>query len=340
MSDWRNTIGRLPFLSRRPTTVVAATGDPQVLAFLWGRPDLRVAEARTTDAVNSLLAAAQLVILEPAALRAGQVGRDYICAALAGRHVPHTDPATFLADPARWLTEGRAFGGAAHSLPPRLVAFTSLASGGVGKTTLTLGLALAVAKRTRLPVAILELTQGASGFLAVLDPAGFLTDPPERAAALRDAYTLATQGGEPAGWQRGRTELTVVPMDGRQGALLTANDCTALLARLRAGHALTVVDAVQPHALWPAVQAAADRIFVVAAADRPDTVVNAQMLASEQDDPRVTVVINQAGRLDQLASRVAQGERPLIAIPRRPAIARYADPLPSLTAVIWPGIRI
>jgi len=336
MSDWRNmapAIRRLPFLGRRPTTVVAATGDPQVLAFLWARPDLRVAEARTTDAVNNLLAAAQLVILEPAALRAGQVSRDYIYAALAGRHVPHTDPATFLADPARWLTEGRAFGGAAHSLPPRLVAFTSLASGGVGKTTLTLGLALTVAQRTRLPVAILELTQGASGFLAVLDPAGFLAEPP-------DAYTLATQGGEPAGWQRGRTELTVVPMDGRQGALLTAADCAALLARLRAGHALTVVDAVQPHALWPAAQVAADRVFVVAAADRPDTVANAQMLAGEQDDPRVAVVINQAGRLDQLASRVAQGERPLLAIPRRTAIARYVDPLPALTAVIWPGIRI
>ena len=333
MSDWRDNIRRLPVLGRRPTTVVAATGDPQVLAFLWARPDLRVAEARTTDAVNNLLVAAQLVILEPAALREGQVSRDYIYTALAGRHVPHTDPATFLADPARWLTEGRAFGGAARSLPPRLVAFTSLASGGVGKTTLTLGLALTVAQRTRLPVAILELTQGASGFLAVLDPAGFLADPP-------DAYTLATQGGEPVGWQRGRTELTVVPMDGRQGALLTANDCAALLARLRAGHALTVVDAVQPHALWPAVQAAADRIFVVAAADRPDTVANAQMLASEQQDPRVAVVINQAGRLDQLASRVAQGERPLLAIPRRTAIARYADPLPVLTAAIWPGVRL
>ena len=32
---------------------------------LWRRPDLRVREARTTDAVNSLLGEAQLVILEP-----------------------------------------------------------------------------------------------------------------------------------------------------------------------------------------------------------------------------------------------------------------------------------
>jgi len=333
MSDWRDSIRRRLCCGRRPTTVVAATGDPQVLAFLWGRPDLRVAEARTTDAVNSLLAAAQLVILDPAALRAGQVSADYIYAALAGRHVPHTDPATFRADPARWLAEGQAFGGAAHSLPPRLVAFTALASGGVGKTTLTLGLALTVAQRTRLPVAILELTQGASGFLAVLDPAGFGAEPP-------DAYSLATQGGEPAGWQAGRTALTVVPMAGRQGALLTPADCAALLVRLRAGHALTVVDAVQPHALWPAVQAAADRIFIVAAADRPDTVANAQVLAGEQADPRVAVVINQAGQLDQLANRLAQTARPLLVIPRRPAIARYADPLPLLTAAIWPGIRL
>ena len=93
MSDWKDSIRRLPFVGRRPTTVVAATGDPQVLAFLWERPDLRVREARTTDAVNSLLAEAQLVILDPAALRAGQVNGDYIYAALAGRHVPHTDPA-------------------------------------------------------------------------------------------------------------------------------------------------------------------------------------------------------------------------------------------------------
>jgi Flp pilus assembly CpaE family ATPase len=316
---------------RRPTTVVAATADPQVLAVLWARPDLVVREARTTDAVNSLLAAAQLVILEPAALQAGAVSGDYLYTALAQRRVPHIDAAGFLADPARWLAEGQAFGGAAAGLPPRLVAFTALASGGVGKTTLTLGLALAVARRARLPVAVVELTAGASGLLALLDPAGFLSDPP-------DAYTLATQGGEPAGWQGGRTELTVVPLTGRQGALLTGEAFAGLLARLRGSHALVVVDAGQPHALWPVVQAAADRIFVVAAADRPDTVANAQLLAGEPDDPHVTWVLNQAGRLDRLAGRLASGARPWLVLPRRPAIARYADPLPALTAAVWPGV--
>jgi len=317
---------------RQRTTVVAATGNPQVLAALWRQPGVRVREARTTDAVNSLLGEAQLVILEPAALTAGQVNSDYILSALAGRHVPHTDPATFLADPPRWLGAAAAFAGHMRSLPPRLVALTSLASGGVGKTTLTVGLALTVARRSQLPVAIVELAHGASGFLAVLDAAGFLADPP-------DAYTLATQGGEPAAWWHGPTALTVVPMDGRQGALLTGAGCAALLARLRASHVLVVVDAVQPHPLWPAVDAAADVIGVVAAADRPDTVANAQALLAEAADPRRRLVLNLASNLDQLATRLARPDQPWLAIPRRAAIARYADPLPALTAAIWPGIR-
>ena len=45
MSDWRHSFQKLPFIGRRPATVVAATSDPQVLAFLWQRPDLRYAKA-------------------------------------------------------------------------------------------------------------------------------------------------------------------------------------------------------------------------------------------------------------------------------------------------------
>jgi len=328
MSDWRGMVRRLPFVGRRPTTVVAATGNPPVLAALWRQPGLRVREARTTASLNSLLREAQLVIFDPDAVREVQITPAYLQTVLAQAQVPHTDSAGFLAEPVRWLAEGAAFGGAVHSLPPRLVAFTALASGGVGKTTLTLGLALTVARRTHLPVAIVELAHGASGFLAVLDGAGFSAPP-------ADAYALATQEAQPGVW-RG---LTVAPMDGRQGALLTDEGYAALLARLRASHVLVVVDAVQPHPLWPMVDAAADAIFVVAAADRPDTVVNAQAVLGEQDEPRVRLVLNLASQLDRLASRLVQPTRPVIALPRRPAIARYADPLPMLTAAIWPGVR-
>jgi hypothetical protein len=328
MSDWRDMVRHLPLVRHQPTTVVAATGDPRVLALLWRQPDLHVREARTADGVNDLLGEARLVILDAADLAPSRLDVGYLTQALAQAQIPHTDSAGFLADPARWLGQAAAFAGHIRSLPPRLVALTSLASGGVGKTTLTIGLALSVARRTRLPVALGELTHGASGFLTVLDDAGF-SGPPA------DAYAIATQGAAPGRW-RG---LTVVPMDGRQGALLTGEGYAALLAQLRASHVLIVVDAVQPHALWPAVAAAADPIFVVAAADRPDTVANAQAVLGEQDEPRVRLVLNLASQLDRLASRLVQPTRPVIALPRRPAIARYADPLPMLTAAIWPGVR-
>jgi hypothetical protein len=328
MSDWRDMVRRLPFVGRRPTTVVAATGNSQVLAALWRQPGLRVREARTADGLNDLLGEARLVILDDADLAHGRLDASYIAAALAYAQIPHADSASFLADPARWLGQADAFAGHIRSLPPRLVALTSLASGGVGKTTLTIGLALSVARRTRLPVALVELTHGASGFLTVLDDAGF-SGPPA------DAYAIATQGAAPGRW-RG---LTIIPMDGRQGALLTDEGYAALLSQLRASHVLIVVDAVQPHPLWPTVAAAADPIFVVAAADRPDTVANAQAVLDEQDEPRVQLVLNLASQLDRLASRLVQPTRPVIALPRRPAIARYADPLPMLTAAIWPGVR-
>jgi len=329
MSDWRDTLRRWPLLRRQPTTVVAATGNPQVLAALWRQPGVRVREARTVDGVNDLLGAARLVILDAADLAPSRLDVSYLTQALAQAQIPHTDAAGFLVEPARWLGQAAAFAGQIRSLPPRLVACTALASGGVGKTTLTLGLALSVARRTRLPVAIVELAHGASGFLAVLDAAGFSAPPV-------DAYALATQEAQPGVW-RG---LTVAPLDGRQAALLTVESYAALLARLRASHALVVVDAVQPHPLWPAVAAAADVIFVVAAADRPDTVANAQAALAEAADPRQRLALNLAGNLDRLATRLARPEQPWVAIPRRPAIARCADPLPMLTAAIWPGIRL
>lgn len=317
------------FWPRRRTTVVAATGRAEVLSLLWQRSDVRVREARTVDGLHALLDEARLVILDPADLLAGRLEISYALAALAQAHIPHTDSAGFLAEPERWLASAAVFAGQVRSLPPRLVAFTSLASGGVGKTTLTLGLAFSVARRTHLPVAIIELAHGASGFLAVLDPARFT-------AAPVDAYMLATQEVQPAVWRDGPVSLTVVPMDGRQAALLTGESLAVLLARLRASHVLVVADAVQPHPLWPAVDAAAEVIFVMAAADRPDTVVNAQTALAEANDPRQHLVLNLAGNLDRLASRLAADHTQTLVIPRRPAIARYADPLLSLTKIIWP----
>ena len=188
---------------RKRTTVVAATGNPQVLAALWRQPGVRVREARTADGVNDLLGEARLVILDGADLARSSLDVSYLAAALAQAQIPHTDSAGFLADPARWLGQADAFAGHIRSLPPRLVAFTALASGGVGKTTLTLGLALTVARRTHLPVAIVELAHGASGFLAVLDGAGF-TRAADRCVRPRHARGPTGRLARPDGGADGR----------------------------------------------------------------------------------------------------------------------------------------
>ena len=110
MSDWRDMVRRLLFVGRRPTTVVAATGNSQVLAALWRQPGLRVREARTTASLNSLLREAQLVIFDPAAVSEVLIAPAYLQTVLARAQVPHTDSADFLAEPVRWLAEeiGRA----------------------------------------------------------------------------------------------------------------------------------------------------------------------------------------------------------------------------------------
>ena len=66
----------------------------------------------------------------------------------------------------------------------------------------------------------------------------------------------------------------------------------------------------------------------------------AQLDLGERRDPRATLVVNLANRLDHLAGRLAHLEYPLLTVPRRSAIARYSDPLPMLTASIWPGIKL
>lgn len=194
---------------RQRTMAVAATGNPQVLAALWCQPGLGVREARTVDGLHDLLGEARLVILDNVDLAAGRLDGSYIATALARGQIPHTDSACFPADLARWLGEAAAFAGQIRSLPRRLMVFTSLASGGVGKTTFT---TLMVTRRTRLPVAIVELAYGASCLLAVLDGAGFRAPPV-------DAYALAAQDAQP-GVLRG---LTVAPIDGLQGALFTGD---------------------------------------------------------------------------------------------------------------------
>jgi Flp pilus assembly CpaE family ATPase len=321
------------------TVVVAATANSDALRVLWTQPGVAVREARTTDGVNALLGQAQLVVVDPNDMSA--VTMDLACVeqVLRDHGLPCVGSATFLSDPQRWIAEGRSFGGDLHSLPARLVAFTSLDAGGVGKSTLALNLALGFARRTSLPVAIVELSHARSGLLARLPGQGFVRPPV-------DAYTLATQGADPGSWRDRRQAVTVVPMDGETMSLLSPEAFRDLLVRLRSQHVLTVVEGGQPHRLWYPVQELADQIFVVAASSRLDTMANARALAEElrgsgRGASKVSIVLNQASSMDSVAARFVQ-DMPYLTVSRSNAMSRYADgkTAQKLLASIWPGARL
>lgn len=323
---------RTLFPRQRVPAVAVATANPDVLRALWARAEtVQVREARTTAGLYALLERSQLVILDADDVLEVDVDLDQVRDVLERTQVPHCDSATFLADPDDWLKQAAAFWGDLRSLPPRLVTLTSLASGGVGKTTLSLNLAFTVSKR--LPVAVVELTHASSGFLSVLDEEHFTAKP-------LDAYTIISQAEEPARWKNGRGEIAVIPMDGRHAHLVGVGDFQDFMLRLRRRYSLTIVDAVQPHPLWEAVRMTADYIFVVASAQRTDTIANAQILVDELgDDPRVWTVMNMATAMDRLAGRLARTAN-MVTITERESIARYEDRVPELISRIWPGVRL
>ena len=320
---------RWPFTGRKKRLrLVLATRHREVLARVWNMDEVTVMEVITSTGLLAALERAHLVIAsEEDLVDVGVLpARAVEIAATSG--VPFARPEDFLAEPDRYLADARAFRGDVKALLPRSVAFTSLDSGGVGKTTLTLNLALAVARRTTMPVLVVELTRAASGLLPILAAR-------DAEGPFPTAYDILTAGERPGVWQAGDARITVVPMEGRNVHLMNADDFGGLLDRLRAEHVLTVVDAVQPHPLWPAVQERADRIFILAAAGRPETVANARAL--QQDIPSAHIVLNMARTLDRA---LASGGEMLV-VPHSRAVAglRGEQDMAPLLRIIWPYYR-
>ena len=313
---------------KKQLRLVLATRHYEALVHVWNMDNVKVEEVVTPTALLNALDRADLVIaseedLVPVGLlpyRAVEIVRR------AG--IPLARPDQFLADPDRYLAEARAFRGDVKALLPRFVAFTSLDSGGVGKTTLALNLALTVAKRTGMSVVVVELTRAASGFLPILAAHG-------AEGPFPTAYDILTGGNAPGIWQEGNAHVTVVPMDGRNVHLMGVEDFGGLLDRLSAEHVLTVVDAVQPHPLWPAVQERSDRIFVLAAAGRPETIANARAL--QQDIPSARIVLNMATLLDRVAA--PGGNTLVIPHSRRVAALRGEKEIRALLQTIWPYFK-
>jgi hypothetical protein len=265
--------------------VLVATKDLGVFEALQGINGLEYDEALFTGQIYEALPGAQLVIVDFDDLVEHPYSVGMLRGILSDSEVPFVSSEEFLAEPDSWLSEARRLGGDTSELPTkRTIAFVSY-SGGVGKTVLALDTAAHFARRSKLPVCVLEFTYGESAIGSLVG-----ANPP----AL---FELATQPDvEPLVWNG----VTLVPMDYDNARDLSIQLLGKYLKDLMREHVLTVIDAHWPHALIGAVRDDIDRWYVVAT-PRPDAVENAQKLAAELG-PKANVVLNQkGGMVDSLA---------------------------------------
>jgi hypothetical protein len=192
----------------------------------------------------------------------------------------------FLAQPSRYLEPKPSPKG--PRLPDKkCLAFVSY-SGGTGKTTLALDTALHFARRTKLPVLLVEFTYGVSALAAITG----LTMP--------SLYDLSTQlEAEAMRWKG----VTLVPMDYESCQDLSAQLFGNYLKRQNADHILTVVDSSWPHGLLGAIREQIDEWLIVAT-PRIDAVENAKKLQSElasKNSKAIIILNNKGGLVDSLA---------------------------------------
>jgi septum formation inhibitor-activating ATPase MinD len=164
------------------------------------------------------------------------------------------------------------------------IAFTSY-SGGTGKTTLAVDTALHFARRTKLPVMLMEFTYG----LSALD---MLTG-----QEMPHLFDLTTQLDIEAMRWKG---VSLVPMDYENCQDLSMRLINNYVKKQMAHHVLTVIDSQWPHGLIGAVKDEVDQWLVVGA-PRLVAVENAEKLRAELN-PHASVIVNQNGSpFDSLA---------------------------------------
>lgn len=258
--------------------VLVATKDLGVFDALQGLEGLEYDEALFTGQIYQALPSAQLVIVDFDDLVEHPYSIGMLRGILSDSDVPFVSSEEFLAEPDSWLMEARRLGGESSELPTkRTIAFVSY-SGGVGKTVLAMDTAAHFARRTKLPVCLIEFTYGESAVTAL---AG---------ADIPALFELATQPDvDPYVWEN----VTLIPMDYDNSRDLSIQLLGKYIKDVMREHVLTVIDAHYPHALLGAVRDEIDRWYVVST-PRPDTVENAEKLKAELG-PKAVVVLNQKG---------------------------------------------
>ncbi|MCB0215469.1 MAG: hypothetical protein H6648_04840 [Caldilineae bacterium] len=265
--------------------VLVATKDLAVFDALQGIDGLEYGEALFTGQIYEALPGARLIIVDFDDLVEHPYSVGMLRGILSDSDVPFVSSEEFLSEPDAWLMEARRLGGEATALPTkRTIAFVSY-SGGVGKTVIAMDTAAHFARRSELPVCLLEFTYGESAFGALIG------------SEVPALFELATQPDvDPFVWNG----VTLVPMDYDNSRDLSIQLLGKYLKDVMREHVLTVIDAHWPHALIGAVRDEIDRWYVVCT-PRPDAVDNAEKLAAELGAKAAILLNQKGGMVDSLA---------------------------------------
>lgn len=280
-------------------TLVVATRDRRALETLHHIDlPLERREALTTAGLYQALPGAHLAIVDLAEVaESPTMSRERLAQVLANTLA--VNGAEFAAQPAYYLDQARAASSLAGALPARCLALAGL-SGGVGKTTLALSLAKFFRQTTGLPAAVIELSTGPSGLLALLAPDD---------QAWPHLYEAVSQGKPWPVWEG----VTLAGMAWDTARLLTDERVQAAWQALASQHVLTVIDAPAYHPHWPLAAELTDRIWLVADG-RPDALANAVWLLEREqgrDHRQADLLLNRGG----LAAQIALPVKPLADLP-------------------------
>jgi len=265
--------------------ILVATKALPVFDVLQGIEGIECQEALFTGQIYDALPEVQLVIVDFEDLVQHPYSVEMLQSLLAESGVPSISSEEFLAQPDKWLREARRMTGEMTRLPEKMsIAFVSY-SGGTGKTTLALDTALHFARRTKMPVLLVEFTYGESAIAALTG------------LEMPYLFDLTTQLEAKAMRWKG---VTLAPMDYDNCQDLSIQLIAKYLKGQMAQHVLTVIDSRWPHGLIGAIRDEVDRWFVVTT-PRPDAIENAKKLKKELG-PKASIILNQKGGIvDSLA---------------------------------------
>jgi Mrp family chromosome partitioning ATPase len=321
-----NFFRRKPDQSEKLIVLLASRDpDPKLVEALAARPEIILRETFTTRGVIRGLPDADLVILGDV-LPLWDVDPLLMQNTLECTHIPVASPDGMLAKPEEWIATARlANRKKLQYLPARFVLVTGWA-GGVGKSTIALGIAKRFRERN-LPTALLEANEGGSSLVSRLGP------------NLHSLYDVITGETEASEWEGVRLH----PIDHRASQVLSDDErMPDFLAGLKKGYTLVVVDASPNHPFWPRLLDLATTILIVTA-PREDSLFQAETLLKElqpvrtaRPDLHVHLIMNM---VRSLGERVGMSGMVAANIPYDERMAarldpRMADPILNL---LYPG---